>query len=97
MHALIQGRDGEAWGRQNRTQMIMMNTDNLKAAINFSPLPETCALQWDNFTKLNVTKSVTIQPLAVGRAARAINGLARSPRAGEGARSTPLYLNPCHG
>ncbi|TAL48389.1 MAG: hypothetical protein EPN89_07090 [Methylovulum sp.] len=43
----------------------------------------------DNFTKLNVTKSVTIQPLAVGRAARAINGLAHSPRAGEGARSTP--------
>jgi len=32
---------------------------------------------------------VAIQLLTVGRAARAINGLARYPLAGEGARSTP--------
>jgi len=32
--------------------------------------------------------NVAIQPLAVGRAARAINRLARYPRTGEGARST---------
>jgi len=31
---------------------------------------------------------VTIQSLAVGRAARAINAQARYPRAGEGARGT---------
>ncbi|MDO9104456.1 MAG: hypothetical protein Q7U57_05795 [Methylovulum sp.] len=36
-----------------------------------------------------LSHKVTIQPLAVGRAARAINGPARYPRAGEGARGTP--------
>ena len=37
--------------------MIMMNTDNLKAAINFSPLPETRIV--GKFTKLSVTKFYT--------------------------------------
>ena len=36
-----------------------------------------------------VRQWVTIQPLAVGRAARAINELTRHPRAGEGARLCP--------
>ena len=36
-----------------------------------------------------VRQWVTIQPLAVGRAVRAINELTRHPRAGEGARGTP--------
>ena len=42
---------------------------------------------------LAMLPGVIIQPLAVGRAARAINGLAGYPHAGEGARSTPLYLD----
>jgi len=45
--------------------------------------------QWNADDADNARKVVTIQPLAVGRAARAINELARYPHAGEGARSTP--------
>jgi|GEM_PF-2459650 len=36
-----------------------------------------------------VRQRVTIRTLLVGRAARAINKTARSPRTGEGARNTP--------
>jgi len=44
--------------------------------------------QWNADDADNARKVVTIQPLAVGRAARAINELARYPHTGEGARGT---------